>query len=123
MVAEIREQHESEWAAISAVTRLLGVGSAEKVRKWVRQAQVDAATRQETTTEESADLKRLRRENAELRRTNVRYLEDSVGFLRGRARQLTLVAVFPCLRPSLDSLPKHWGTAVSSLLPSGSGHC
>jgi transposase len=44
MVAEISHQHESEWAAISEVTRLLGVGCAETVRKWVRQAQVDAGT-------------------------------------------------------------------------------
>ncbi|KAQ05161.1 hypothetical protein P478_01540, partial [Mycobacterium tuberculosis TKK_03_0036] len=29
MVAEIRGQHDSEWAAISEVARLLGVGCAE----------------------------------------------------------------------------------------------
>jgi transposase len=71
MVAEISEQHESEWAAISEVARLLGVGCAETVRKWVRQAQVDGGARPGITTEESAELKRLRRENAELRRANV----------------------------------------------------
>ena len=71
MVAEISDQHDSEWAAISEVARLLGVGCAETVRKWVRQAQVDAGARPGTTTEESAELKRLRRENAELRRANV----------------------------------------------------
>jgi transposase len=70
MVAEIKDQHESEWAAISEVARLLGVGSAETVRKWVRQGQVDAGMRPGTTTEESVELKRLRRENAELRRAN-----------------------------------------------------
>ena len=70
MVAEISDQHESEWAAISEVARLLGVGSAETVRKWVRQAQVDAGARPGITTEESAELKKLRREVAELRRAN-----------------------------------------------------
>ena len=38
MVAEISDQHNSEWAAISEVARLLGVGCAETVRKWVRQS-------------------------------------------------------------------------------------
>jgi transposase len=70
MVAEISDQHDSEWAAISEVARLLGVGTAETVRKWFRQAEVDAGTRPGTTTDESAELKRLRRENAELRRAN-----------------------------------------------------
>ncbi|UDT80962.1 IS3 family transposase, partial [Mycobacterium tuberculosis] len=36
----------------------------------MRQAQVDAGARPGTTTEESAELKRLRRDNAELRRAN-----------------------------------------------------
>ena len=46
------------------------MGTAETVRKWVRQAEVDAGTRPGTTTEESAEIKRLKRENAELRRAN-----------------------------------------------------
>jgi transposase len=66
MVAEISGQHGSEWAAISEVARLLGVGCAETVRKWVRQGQVDAGARPGTTTEESAELKKFRREVAEL---------------------------------------------------------
>ena len=70
MVAEISDQHDSEWAAISEVARLLGVCCAETVRKWVRQAQVDAGSRPGTTSEESAELKKLRREVNELRRTN-----------------------------------------------------
>ena len=70
MVAEISDQHDSEWAAISEVARLLGVGTAVTVRKWVRQAQVDSGSRPGTSTEESAELKRLKRENSELRRAN-----------------------------------------------------
>jgi transposase len=46
------------------------VGTAETVRKWVRQAEVDAGQRPGATTEESAEIKRLKREVAELRRAN-----------------------------------------------------
>ena len=70
MVAEITGDHESEWAAMGEVARLLGIGTAETVPKWVRQAEVDGGRRPGTTSEESAELKRLRRENAELRRAN-----------------------------------------------------
>ena len=70
MVAEVRPNYGSEYEAITQVARKLGIGTAETLRKWVRQAQVDAGQRPGTTTEESAELKRLRRENAELRRAN-----------------------------------------------------
>jgi transposase len=71
MVAEVRGQHETEWAAMRAVSELLGIGTTETVRKWVRQAKVDAGTRPGTTTEESAELKRLKRENAAYLRSTV----------------------------------------------------
>jgi transposase len=70
MVGEIRAEHESEWAAMTKVAELLGVGTPETVRKWCRRAEVDAGTRPGVTTEESAELKRLKRENAELKRAN-----------------------------------------------------
>ena len=70
MVAEIRSEHESDWAAITQVAKLLGVGTPETVRKWCRQAEVDAGKRPGVTTDEAAELKRLKRENAELKRAN-----------------------------------------------------
>src|SRR5215212_6900292 len=70
MVAEVRDQHETEWAAMRVMAELLGVGTTETVRKWVRQAEVDAGSRAGVSTEESAELKRLKRENAELKRAN-----------------------------------------------------
>jgi transposase len=70
MVAEVARNYDSQWAAINAVAQKLGVGTAETVRKWVRKAEVDAGQRPGASSEESAELKRLRRENAELRRAN-----------------------------------------------------
>ena len=70
MVAEISSEYESEWAAMGRVAELLGVGTPETVRKWVRQAEVDAGSRSGVSSEESAEVRRLRRENAELKRAN-----------------------------------------------------
>jgi transposase len=70
MVAEVRPDYPSDWPAICAVATRLGIGSAETLRKWVRQAEVDAGQRPGTSSEESAEIKRLKRENAELRRAN-----------------------------------------------------
>ena len=53
--------------------------------------EVMAAHRQGVTSEESAEIKRLKRENAELRRAN-EILEGGLGFLRGGARPPTTVA-------------------------------
>ena len=39
MVAEVTPNCDSQWAAINAVAQKLGVGTAETVRKWVRQAE------------------------------------------------------------------------------------
>jgi transposase len=70
MVAEVRPNYESEWAAIGVVAQKLGIGTAETLRKWVRQAEVNAGSRPGVTTEEAAEIKKLRREVAELRRAN-----------------------------------------------------
>ena len=90
MVAEIHAEHESEWAAMTRVSQLLGIGTPETVRKWVRRAEVDQGARPGTTSEESAEVRRLRREVAELRRANA-ILRVGLGFLRGRARPATAV--------------------------------
>ncbi len=70
MVAQVRSEYPSDWPAICAVAEKLGIGTAETLRKWVRQAEVDAGQRPGVTSEESAEIKRLKRENAELRRAN-----------------------------------------------------
>ncbi|MFC8872753.1 IS3 family transposase [Streptomyces sp. NPDC057148] len=85
MVAEVRPNYPTEWAAMKAVAVKLGIGSAETVRTWVREAEVDTGRRPGVTSEEAAEIKRLRAENAELRRVN-EILKAASGFLRGRAR-------------------------------------
>jgi transposase len=89
MVAEIRPNYETEWAAIGAVAAKLGVGSAETVRKWVRRREVDAGSRPGVTTEESAEVRRLRAENKELRRANEILRAASVFFAAELDRPLT----------------------------------
>ncbi len=80
MVGEIRADHESEWAAMTQVAQLLGVGTPETVRKWCRQAEVDVGRRPGVSSDESAEMKRLKRENAELRRANAILKAASVFF-------------------------------------------
>ena len=69
MVFEHREEHHSQWAAITSIASKFGV-SAETLRKWVRRAEVDDGLRPGLTTEERERLKALERENRELRRAN-----------------------------------------------------
>jgi transposase len=70
MVAEVLPNYPSEWPAMRAVADKLGIGTAETVGRWVRRAEVDGGVRPGITTEELAEIKRLKRENAELRRAN-----------------------------------------------------
>ena len=69
LVAEATPQHESQWSAIESVASKIGASS-NTVRKWVRRAEDDAGQRPGMTSEEHAEVKRLRREVAELRRAN-----------------------------------------------------
>jgi transposase len=56
--------------------------SSETLRMWVRQAEIDAGARPGATSEESAELRRLRRENSELRRANAILKAASAFFAR-----------------------------------------
>jgi len=69
MLEEAIPEHDTEYAAIRHVGSKLGVGP-ETLRKWRRRAEIDAGTRPGVTSDELAEIKRLKRENAELRRAN-----------------------------------------------------
>ncbi len=70
MVAEIRPQYPSQWAAITAVAGMLGIGTPETLRTWIRRWEVDCGLRLGVTSEIAAENKQLRKEIAELRRAN-----------------------------------------------------
>jgi transposase len=61
MVAQVRPKYPSDWPAICAVAEKLDIGTAETLRKWVRQAEVDAGQRPGVTSEEPAEIRRLKR--------------------------------------------------------------
>jgi transposase len=60
--------YESEWAAMKAISARLGT-SAETVRKWVRQSEVDAGRAPGMPTESAREIRELKRKCAELERT------------------------------------------------------
>jgi len=70
LVAERRDQYETEYAAIRSIAAKLGIATPETLRQWIRQAEVDAGQRPGTSSEESAEIRRLRAEVKELRRAN-----------------------------------------------------
>lgn len=69
MVLDHQHEYGSEWEAMCSVAEMLGP-TAETVRLWVRQAERDTGRRSGPTTDDLAELSRLKRENAELRRAN-----------------------------------------------------
>ena len=70
LVLETEDQYPSRDAAIKSIAAKLGIGTAQSLRNWVRQAEIDAGARPGTNTAEAARIRELERENAELRRAN-----------------------------------------------------
>lgn len=68
LVREHREDYPSEWAAITAVSKRLGM-NAETLRNWIRQQQVDEGDRDGVSSAAAAEIRALKRRNAELEQT------------------------------------------------------
>jgi transposase len=68
LVLDHRDDYASEYEAIRAVAGRLGMNP-ETLRKWIRQAEVDAGQAEGTTTAASREIRELKRKNAELERT------------------------------------------------------
>jgi transposase len=66
---------------VAAVARDLGIHS-EALRKRVRQAEIDAGARGGVSSEEHEEIRKLRRENYELRRANEILKAASVFFAK-----------------------------------------
>ncbi len=69
MVFEHEGEYGSQWEAMCSIAAKIGC-TAETLRKWVRQTEVDSGRRGGLTSEEQARIKELERENRELRRAN-----------------------------------------------------
>lgn len=59
----------SQYQAIREIAPKLNI-SAESLRRWIEQAAVDAGAKPGRSTDAQAEIRRLKRENAELRRAN-----------------------------------------------------
>ena len=68
LVRDHAGDYDTEWAAIRAISSRLGM-SAETLRKWLRQAEVDAGEAAGVPTETAREIRELKRKNAELERT------------------------------------------------------
>ena len=116
----------SEFEAIKSVAGKLGIAE-ESVRRWRRKAQVDAGERPGVTSSEHVEIRRLKRENAELRRAN-EILKSASAFLprsstaprrndrlhRCSSRSVRGRAHLPCAAGSYPGIPHLAGLSGGS---------
>ena len=81
LVLEHQADYPSAWAAIASIATKCGM-TPETLRKWVRQAEIDAGARPGVTQDERQRLTQLERENRELRRANEILKAAAVFFAR-----------------------------------------
>ena len=78
MVLETFKEGGERHGVIGRIARQLGIGD-QSLRTWVAQSEIDAGKRSGLTTEERAELTRLRRENRSLRE-DVEILKRATAF-------------------------------------------
>ena len=81
MVLDHLSEYRSVYAACRSIGPKVGVG-AESLRRWVLQAQVDAAERPGVTTAEQHRIRELERENRDLKEANEILKAASIFFAR-----------------------------------------
>ena len=69
MVFDHQAEHPSQWDAINSIAGKIGC-TGETLRSWVQQVERDQGPRGRPTTQDSANIKVLERENRELRQAN-----------------------------------------------------
>lgn len=88
LLAEVRADHPSDWAAFTHVAGKLGVNP-ETLRNWTRAAQIDAGQRPGLTSEAQAEIARLKKQVRELERANEILKAASVYFAKELDRPTT----------------------------------
>jgi len=69
MVFEHQHEHDSQWATIESISAKIGC-TAETLRRWVRQAEVDQGKHGGVSASERERIKELERKVKELKRAN-----------------------------------------------------
>lgn len=69
MVLTTENEHSSRWAAIQSIASKIGC-TPETLRSWIKKSEVDSGIIPGVTSDTSARLKALERENRELKQAN-----------------------------------------------------
>lgn len=68
LVIDHADEYDTRWACIAAVAKRLGV-SAETLRRWVNQAEIDTGQRDGVSSDVAKENRELKRKNRELEQT------------------------------------------------------